>query len=92
MFSVLPPKKHMTKVVLYAVCSAVLISGGLTASAQNTGTTVAVDEAVRREADRLQLRQKLADGKVAEQKGDLLEAARLYQESFSLANRIGQGI
>ena len=92
MFSVLPPSKNMTKAVFSAICSAFFICGGVAAVAQTTSTTAAVDEAVRREADRLQLRQKIADAGIARAKGDLLEAARLYQDSFSLANRIGQGI
>ena len=61
MFSVLPLQKPMTKVVYSAICSAVFVFGGMAAVAQNTENTTAVDEAVRREADRMQLRQKLAD-------------------------------
>jgi hypothetical protein len=92
MFSVLPLPKLMTKAVHSAVISAALFACGVTAVAQTADNTAAVDEAVRRESDRIQLRLKLADAKVAQSKGDLLEAARLYQDGFALANRIGQGI
>ena len=55
----------MTKVVFSAIASAVLLTGGITAHAQSNSIDAAVDESVRREADTLLMRQKLADAKVA---------------------------
>ena len=47
----------MTKVVFSAIASAFLLTGGITAHAQNSTIDVAVDESVRREADTLMMRQ-----------------------------------
>ena len=49
-------------------------------------------EAVMRQANTLVLRQKLADAKGEAQRGDIVGAAKLYQEACALAESIGSGI
>jgi Mg-chelatase subunit ChlD/anti-sigma factor RsiW len=48
----------------------------------------AVAEAVRREADPLLVRQKLADAKSASRQGDLEEATRLYGDAIRIGERV----
>jgi general secretion pathway protein D len=57
--------------------------------AQQTGPETAVQEAVRRQADTISLRNKLAEAQAAEHRGDLPAAAKLYEDSLNLVHSIG---
>jgi hypothetical protein len=52
----------------------------------------AVTESLRREAAKIELRQKLVDAQAAQKRGDIHAAARLYSESLLLTKRIGTGV
>lgn len=85
------------KAHIYTLCC-VLVTGHVTAWAQAQVTPPAVaaqdaiTESLRREAAKIELRQKLADAQAAQQKGDIYAAARLYTESLALTKRIGTGV
>ena len=57
-----------------------------------TAADAAVNEAILRQANTIVLRQKLSDAKAVAQRGDIVNAAKLYQESVTLADQIGSGI
>src|SRR5580704_2654523 len=83
----------MTKAALISLGLAALVFFPGTASAQdNAAINAASTEAVMRQANTILLRQKLSDAKAAAQRGDIAGAAKLYQESCSLAQQIGSGI
>ncbi len=78
----------MTKAVLISLGLATLALFPAAAPAQDT-STAAVNEAVLRQAKAIDLRQKLTDAKAVAQRGDMVNAAKLYQESVTLAQQIG---
>ncbi|MBW8865015.1 MAG: hypothetical protein JF609_08860, partial [Verrucomicrobia bacterium] len=57
--------------------------------AQDTSADAAVKEAVLRQANTITLRQKLAEAAGVQQRGDIAGAAKLYQDSVTLAQGIG---
>jgi type II secretory pathway component GspD/PulD (secretin) len=57
--------------------------------AQTASTDAAVKEAVRREADTITLRQKLAAAQQTVQRGDMPGAVKAYEECYALVERIG---
>jgi tetratricopeptide (TPR) repeat protein len=59
-------------------------------TAQDNAAATAVTEAVKRQHDTLVLRQKIADARAAAMRKDTATAAKLYQESVSLAQEIGR--
>jgi tetratricopeptide (TPR) repeat protein len=82
----------MTKAALLTLGLAVAIALPATVPAQESSTTIAVNEAVLRQANTIVLRQKLAEARSKEQRGDTVAAAKLYQESCELVQKIGSGI
>ena len=60
--------------------------------AQNSPTEEAVKEAVKRQADTITLRNKLVEARNVEGRGDVVQAAKLYQEAEALVDQIGSGI
>src|SRR5688572_25617263 len=66
----------------------------LLASGQNTipPTDDAVRESVRREAAKIELRQKLADAQAAQRRGELSAAAKLYEDALALVDKISTGV
>src|SRR3954471_21113522 len=52
----------------------------------------AVAESVRREAFRIDLHRKIADGQAAEKRGEYGPAARLYSDAIALVKKIGPGV
>ncbi len=64
----------------------------LPAALAQDSSALAVNQAVLNQANQILLRNKLVDAKAAAQHGDILTAAKLYQESFALAREIGSGI
>jgi len=79
------------KAQIYTLCC-VLVIGHVTAWAQVTPSQDAVTESLRREAAKIELRQKLVDAQAAQKRGDINAAARLYSESLLLTKRIGTGV
>jgi type II secretory pathway component GspD/PulD (secretin)/tetratricopeptide (TPR) repeat protein len=62
----------------------------IAASAQTASPAQAAEEeSVRRQENTILLRQRLAQAEVAQKAGDNASAARLYQEAYSLSQRIG---
>ncbi len=81
----------MTKAVLLPIGFLLLLAAALPAQTDNA-TGVAVNQAVLRQANTIQLRQKLEDAKAAAARGDLLGAAKLYEDAKALVDQIGSGI
>ena len=82
----------MTKAVLLFFGLAALVALPVSAPAQDNSTTIAVNEAVLRQANTIVLRQKLVEARRANLTGETVAAAKLYQESCELAQQIGSGI
>lgn len=82
----------MMKAVTTPLLVSILLATASTLPAQTADTTTAVNEAVRRQADRITLRQKLVDAQVAQQRRDLTTAARIYDEAWKLVEGIGSGV
>ncbi len=82
----------MTKTTILTLGLAALLSFPSALSAQDSSTSVAVNEAVLRQAKTIELRQKLADAKAVAQHGNLVGAAKLYQECCNLVAQVGSGI
>src|SRR5690242_7540908 len=82
----------MTKAALLFLGLAALVALPVDASAQDNPAAIAVNEAVLRQANTIVLRQKLTEARAASQRGDTVGAAKLYQESCDLVQKIGSGI
>ena len=74
------------------LCFALLLASALGAAAQSSPTDNAVDEAVRRQANILVLRQKLVEAQGAWSRQDINAAAKLYEDAYKLVTDIGSGI
>lgn len=59
---------------------------------QQTPAQVAGEEAVRRQADTLQLKKVLAEAHRAQAKLDFTRAAQLYEDAYNLVQKVGVGI
>ncbi len=83
----------MTKAVSVPLGLILILAGALLSPAQtNSPTDMAVSEAVLRQANTVVLRQKLVLAKDAATRGDLVVAARLYEDAYALVQQIGSGI
>jgi tetratricopeptide (TPR) repeat protein len=82
----------MTKAAILFFGLAALFALPAAAPAQENATAIAVNEAVLRQANTIVLRQKLTEAKSLEQRGDIAGAAKSYQESCELVNKIGSGV
>lgn len=82
----------MTKAALSLLGLAVLVALPADLPAQDNSTDIAVNEAVLRQANTIVLRQNLAKARAAELQGDIVGAAKLYQESCELVQQIGSGV
>ena len=83
----------MRKAVPLSLGLILLAVSAATSPAQtNSPEDMAVTEAVLRQANTIVLRQKLVDAKSAAARGDLVSAAKLYQEAEGLVQQIGSGI
>jgi len=82
----------MTKSVYFLMCAAMLLATVSSVNAQLEPTETAVNEAVRRQADTIVLRQRLIDAQAAVAQGNLAVAAKLYEDAYSLVRRIGTGV
>ena len=74
----------MRKAVLFPLGFIFLLLTVGVAPAQTSPTATAVNEAVLRQANTIVLRQKLADARSATARGDLLGAAKLYEDAYAL--------
>ena len=81
----------MTKAVLLPLGFLLLLAAVLPAQT-NSATSLAVNQAVLDQANTILLRQKLEDAKAAAARGDLLGAAKLYEDAKQLVDEIGSGI
>ena len=59
---------------------------------QDTPADVATDEAVRRQEGAILLRKVLADAAAAQQKGELDQASKAYEDAYQLVLKVGVGI
>ncbi len=83
----------MTKAALFSLgLAAVLVFPSLVPAQDNSSIAMADSEAVLRQANTIVLRQKLAEAQAAAQHGNIVAAAKIYQESCTLADQIGSGI
>jgi len=72
--------------------SLLLVASATSLMAQPTPADKATDVAVQREAAIILLRKTLAEAKAAQDKLDLLAAAKLYEEAYRLVQIVGVGI
>ena len=82
----------MKKAKTFPLICAALLALALTANAQTSAQSEAVQRALLNQQSTILLRQKLAEARVILQRGDNVGAAKLYQESYQLTQQIGQGI
>ncbi len=82
----------MTKVAILFLGLAAVIAFPAVAPAQDTATAMAVNQAVLNQANKIVLQQKLLDARRAQQAGETVAAAKLYQESTELVQQIGSGV
>ena len=83
----------MTKAALFSLgLAALLVLPSVVTAQDNSSIAMADSEAVLRQAKTIDLRQKLAEAQEAAQHGNIVAAAKIYQESCTLAEEIGSGI
>src|SRR5258708_7356930 len=82
----------MTKAVHLSLGLIFLLTAAATLPAQTAATDTAVNEAVLRQANTIVLRQKLADAQSTSSRGDLLAAAKSYEDAYTLVMQIGSGV
>ena len=82
----------MTKAASFSFGFILLLASSAQLPAQTSPTDMAVNQAVLRQANTIVLRQKLADARVATARGDLIAAAKLYEDAYTLVTQIGSGI
>ncbi len=68
---------------------AVLLALPAIVPAQDNSASLAVNEAVLRQAKAIELNSKLADAAAAAQHNDIIGADKLYQDAISLEQEIG---
>ena len=79
----------MTKAATLTLGLSLLLSATAVSHAQAPAQETAVNEAVVRQAQRIQLRQKLDEADDAQQRRDLVSAAKLYDKAWELVQSIG---
>ena len=82
----------MIKAAITTLSLILLCGAGARAADQPSPSQIAGEEAVRRQADAIQLRRTLANAATARTKGDLVASAKLYEEAFQLVMQIGVGV
>jgi hypothetical protein len=82
----------MIKKVTFTLGLVFLLGLPASAPAQGNAQDTAVSQAVYRQANLITLRQKLLDARSAWQRRDLPGAAKLYDDSWDLVQRIGAGV
>lgn len=89
MFAAYNDNKPMTKVVHLSLSIVLFFAAIAPASAQNNPEQAAIREAIQRQEAMVQLRQNLEAGQEAQQKGNHVQAAILFQEAINQARRVG---
>jgi len=83
----------MTKAVSLSLSLIFLIATAPALPAQQMSpATEAANEAVLRQANTILLRQKIEDARNAQAHGDIMAAAKLYEDAYQLVQQIGSGI
>lgn len=82
----------MRKPFLVSLCAVIAVFSALPLRAQTSPTDSAVEEAVRRQANTIVLRQRLVEAHAAVQKKDYGLAAKLYEDAYTLCDHIGSGV
>lgn len=82
----------MTKAATLPLALVCLLSAAPVLFAQTPPEEAAVNEAVYRQANRIILRQKLAEARAAQDRGALATAAKLYDGAWDLVQNIGSGV
>lgn len=82
----------MTKAASLPLALILLAAAAPGAFAQLAPQDAAVNEAVYRQAHRITLRQKLAEAQAAQERRALASAAKLYDDSWELVQKIGTGV
>lgn len=79
----------MIKPLHFSILVAALFVLPSPGNAQDNAASLAINEAVKRQADTIVLRQKISEAKALAQRNDVIGAAKTYQEAVSLAQEIG---
>ncbi len=79
----------MIKAALKILCLITVLTAPALRAQTGDAAAMATDEAVRRQALLIKLKQEFADAQSAQARNDLIEAARLYQECFQYAQVVG---
>src|SRR5262245_62074681 len=80
------------KAATLSLCLTSLLAAASLSHLQAADQESAVNEAVMRQANRITLRQKLADALAAQERQDLPNAAKLYDDCWSLVQGIGSNV
>src|ERR1041385_939442 len=79
----------MTKSASLSIGLMLLVGFATAGFAQSPATDTAIKEAIKRQADTIQLRNKRDEARSAEARKDLPAAAKLYEDAWKLAEGIG---
>ena len=82
----------MMKAATLPLVLTLLLAAGPASEAQTQPQETAVNEAVYRQANRIDLRQKLADARAAQDRHALPSAAKVYDDAWELVQKIGSGV
>ena len=82
----------MMKAATLSLALTLLLAAAPASDAQTPPQETAVNEAVYRQANRIALRQKLADARAAQDRHALPSAAKLYDDAWELVQKIGSGV
>ena len=82
----------MMKAATFPLALILLLTAVPASKAQTSSQEAAVNEAVYRQANRITLRQKLADARAAQERRALTTAAKLYDDAWDLVQKIGSGV
>ncbi len=77
------------KAVVSSFVLSTLLASPVASSAQESAEQTAINQAVYREANRIQLRQKLNDAAAAEARHEVPLAAKIYGDAWDLVQKIG---
>src|ERR1035441_3317350 len=82
----------MMKAATLPLALILLLTAAPVSNGQTPAQETAVNEAVYRQANCITLRQKLADGRAAQDRGAFSTAAKLYDDAWDLVQKIGSGV
>jgi len=82
----------MTKAASLSLGLIILVGTAAITWSQSAPTDAAINEAVRRQANTILLRQKLSDARSAESRKDLVAAVKLYEDAYQLVQGIGDTV